>query len=74
MTSLNCDDEREALEGCKRERQGQLRTLLAQKDALTPTTFDQRHEALLRQIHEIDHRLADLFLDEQSLFRMEGGE
>lgn len=74
MTSLNCEDERETLVGCKRELQRQRWTLLAQKDALTRTTFDQRHEALLRQFHEIERRLADLYLDEQSMHRMEGGE
>ena len=74
MTSLDVDDELEALNRYKRELQRRLAALLAQNDTLTPTNFDQRQESLQRQIHEIEHRLADLNLDEQSLRRMEGGE
>lgn len=74
MASVTFDDEREDLDHRKRELEGQLRRLLEQKDALTPLDFDQRQEALHRQIHEIEHRLADLYLDEQGMHRMEGGE
>ncbi len=74
MSHFNFDDEREALDRRSREIHGQLRALLAQKDTLERTIFSRRHNALLGELHEIEHRLADINVDEQSLHRMEGGE
>ena len=74
MDSFNSEDEREALEARREEMRRQLCVLLTEKETLEDATFTQRHEALLSEIHEIEYRLADLRLDEQSLQHMEGGE
>ena len=74
MNSVNFEDESEALEVLRQEMHRQLCTLLAEKETLEQATFSQRHDALLSEIHKIEHRLADAHLDQQSLQRMEGGE
>ncbi len=74
MDPFNFEDEREALELRSRQIHRQLHALQAQKGTLEQAIFAQRHDALLSEIHEIEHRLADVHLDEQSLQHMEGGE
>ncbi len=74
MTQFDVEDEREELEARRQETRSRLAALLAQQATLNPTTFKQRHDALLSEIHRIEHRLADVKLDEQSLKHMEGGE
>ena len=74
MDHFSFEDEREALELRREEMHRQLCILLAEKDTLEEPTFSQRHDALLSEIREIEHRLADVHLDEQSLQHMEGGE
>ncbi len=74
MNAFNFEDESEALEGRREEMHSQLYALLAEKETLEQATFKQRHDALLSEIHKIEHRLADVHLDQQSLQHMEGGE
>ena len=74
MDPLSFEDEREALEGRREEMRRQLCILLAKKETLQQATFIQRHDALLSEIHEIEQRLVDVRLDQQSLQQMEGGE
>ena len=74
MDPFSFEDEREALELRSRQLHRQLQALQVQKDTLEQAIFAQRHDALLSEIHEIEHRLADVHLDEQSLQHMEGGE
>ena len=74
MNPFNFDDESVALEGLREEMHRQLCALLAEKETLEQATFSQRHDALLSEIHKIEHRLADVHLDQQSLQHMEGGE
>ena len=74
MNPINFEDESEALEGRREEMHRQLCVLLAEKETLEQATFSQRHDALLSEIHKIEHRLADVHLDQQSLQHMEGGE
>ncbi len=74
MNPINFEDEREALELRSRQIHRQLHALQTQKGTLEQAIFAQRHNALLSEIHEIEHRLADVNLDEQSLQHMEGGE
>ena len=74
MGPVNFEDESEALEGRREEMHRQLCVLLAEKEALDQATFSQRHDAVLSEIHEIEQRLADVHLDQQSLQHMEGGE
>ncbi len=68
------DDEREALNRRRQEITRQLQELTAHDGTLDSATLEMRREPLLRELREIDHRLADIQLDEQSLRRMEGGE
>ena len=74
MDALSFDDEREALEGRREEMRRQLGILLAEKETIEQATFSQRHAVLLSEIHEIEQRLIDVRLDQQSLQHMEGGE
>ena len=74
MDHFNFEDERETLQRRRREIQRQLGELLAQKGTLEQATFSQRHNVLLSEIQEVEQRLADLYLDEQSALHMEGRE
>ena len=74
MNAFNFEDESEALECRREEMHRQLCILVAEKETLEQATFSQRHDALLSEIHNIEHRLADVHLDQQSLQHMEGGE
>ncbi len=74
MNPFNFEDESEALEGRREELHSQLCVLLAEKETLEQATFSQRHDVLLSEIHNIEQRLADVHLDQQSLQQMEGGE
>ncbi len=68
------DDERAALSRRRREINRELQDPMAHDRTLDRATFDMRRDALLSELREIDHRIADIQLDEQSLRRMEGGE
>ncbi len=74
MDESSIDDEREALSRRRQEITRQLEALTAQDGNLDADTLEVRREPLLGQLREIDHHLADIQLDEQSLRRMEGGE
>ena len=74
MDESSIDEEREAL-NCRREQiTRQLQSLTTQNSNLDRTANDIRRNSLLNQIREIERRLVDIDLDEQSLRRMEGGE
>ena len=47
---------------------------MVQDRTLDRAAFAVRRDALLSELREIDHRLADIRLDELNLRRMEGGE
>ena len=47
---------------------------MVQDRTLDRATFGVRRDALLSELREIDHRLADIQLDEPNPRRMEGGE
>ena len=74
MDESSIDDEREALSRRRREITRQLQALTAQDGRLNDDTLELRREPLLRQLREIEQRLAEIDLDEKSLRRMEGGE
>jgi hypothetical protein len=74
MDESSIDGEREALNRRREEVTRQLQSLTAQDGNLDGGTAEMRRDALLSEIREIDCRLADLQLDEESLRRMEGGE
>lgn len=74
MDEPSIDEEREALNRRRREINRELQGPMAQHHSLDRATFGLRRDALLRELREIDRRLADIQLDEQSLRSMEGGE
>ena len=74
MDESSIDEEREALNRRRREIDRELHGPRAQNRTLDRATFGVRRDALLSELREIDHRLADIQLDEESLRRMEGGE
>ena len=74
MDESSIDEEREALNRRRREIDRELQGPMAQNRTLDRATFGVRRDALLSELREIDHRLADIQLDEQNLRRMEGGE
>ncbi len=74
MNRFSNDDERSALNRRRQEIDRQLQALAAQKKSLDQTIYDERYKALLSQIHEVERRLTDIYLDELSLQHMEGSE
>ena len=74
MDESSIDDEREALSRRRREITRQLQALTAQDGRPDDDTLELRREPLLKLIGEIERRLTEINLDEQSLRRMEGGE
>ncbi len=74
MNGCDFDDEREVLNTRREELDRQLQALTAQKDMLKHNTYREHHNALLSEIHEVERRLAEIGLDEQSLRQMEGRE
>ncbi len=68
------DDQRSALNQRRQELDRELQALAAQKKGLDQTIYDERYNALLSQIHEVERRLADIYVDELSLQHMEGSE
>ena len=74
MDESSIDDEREALNRRRREFTRQLQALTAQDGTLDSDTLEMRRKPLLKQIGEIERRLAEIDRDERSLRRMEGGE
>ena len=74
MDESSIDDEREALNRRRQEITRQLQLLTAQDDTRDADTLEVRRASLLKQIYEIERRLAELDLDERSLRCMEGGE
>ncbi len=74
MNRCDIDDEREVLNRRREKLDRQLQALTAQKDMLKHNTHSEHHDALLSEIHEVERRLAEIGLDEQSLRQMEGRE
>lgn len=74
MNHVGIDDEREALNRRREELDRQLLALTAQKEMLEENTYNERRDALLSKIHEVERRLVEIGLDEQSLRQMEGRE
>ncbi len=74
MNGFGIDDEREALNRRRDKLDRQLHALAAQKDLLEQNTYNERRDALLSEIHEVERLLADIGLDEQSRRQMEGRE
>jgi hypothetical protein len=74
MDETCIDEEREALNRRRREITSQLQSLAGHDGNLDAATLEMRREPLLKQISEIERRLAELDLDERSLRCMEGGE
>ena len=74
MNRCDIDDEREVLNRRREKLDRQLQALTAQKDMLKHKTYSERRDALLSTIHEVERRLAEIGLDEQSLRQMEGRE
>ncbi len=74
MNGFGIDDEREALNHRRDKLDRQLQALTAQKDLLEQNTYNERRDALLSEIHEVERLLADIGLDEQSRRQMEGME
>jgi len=74
MNRCDIDDKREALNRRREKLDRQLQALTAEKDVLKHNTYSEHHDALLSEIHEIERRLAEISLDEQSLCQMEGRE
>ncbi len=74
MNGCDIDDEREVLNRRREKLDRQLQALTAQKDMLKHNTYSEHHDALLSEIHEVERRLAEIGLDEQSLRQMEGRE
>ena len=74
MDESSIDEEHAALNHRRREINRELQSPVAQDRTLDQATFDMRRDALLRELRELDRRLAEIQLDEQGLRRMEGGE
>ena len=74
MNRCDIDDKREALNRRREKLDRQLQALTAEKDVLKRNTYSEHHDALLSEIHEVERRLAEISLDEQSLCQMEGRE
>ena len=74
MNGSGIDDEREVLNRRREKLDRQLQALTAQKDTLKHNTYSEHHDALLSEIHEVERRLAEIGLDEQSFRQMEGRE
>ncbi|MCH7839602.1 MAG: hypothetical protein IID38_05135 [Planctomycetes bacterium] len=74
MNGLGIDDEREVLNRRREELDRKLQALTAQKEMLEQNTYNERRDALLSKIHEVERRLVEIGLDEQSLRQMEGRE
>ena len=74
MNRCDIDDKREALNRRREKLDRQLQALTAEKDVLKHNTYSEHHDALLSEIHEVERRLAEISLDEQSLCQMEGRE
>ena len=74
MNHCDIDDKREALNRRREKLDRQLQALTAEKDVLKHNTYSEHHDALFSEIHEIERRLAEISLDEQSLCQMEGRE
>ena len=74
MNGLGIDDEREVLNRRREELDRELQALTAQKEMLEQNTYNERRDALLSKIHEVERRLVEISLDEQSLRQMEGRE
>jgi hypothetical protein len=74
MNGFGIDDEREVLNRRRKKLNRQLQALAAQKNMAKQSTYSEHHDALLGEIHEVERRLAEISLDEQSLRQMEGRE
>ncbi len=74
MDESSIDEERDALSRRRQEITRQLKALTAQDGTLDADTLELHREPLLKQIYEIERRLAEMDLDERSLRCMEGGE
>ncbi len=74
MDESSIDEERAVLNRRRCEINRELQGPVAQDRTLDRAKFGVRRDALLSELREIDHRLADIQLDEQNLRRMEGGE
>ena len=74
MNHIGIDDEREALNRRSEELTRKLQALTAQKGMLEQNTYRERSDALLTDIRQVERRLAEIGLDEQSLRQMEGRE
>ena len=74
MNHFPNDEERSALNRWWQEIDRQLQALVPKNKSMDQTIYDERYNALLRQRHEVERRLADIYLDELSLQHMEGSE
>ena len=74
MDESSIDEERAVLNRRRREINRELQGPMGQDRTLDRAALGLRRDALLSELREIDHRLADNQLDEQNLRRMEGGE
>ena len=74
MNHFPNDDERSALNRRRQEIDRQLQALAAQEESLDQAIFSERRNTLLGEIYKLEHRLADIYLDELSLQHMEGSE
>ena len=74
MRSFNFDNERKILILRRQKIERHLQTLSAQKNALGQTAYNHRRNVLFSGIHDLEHRLAESYLDERSLQHMEGRE
>ncbi len=74
MDESSIDEERDALNQRRQEITRRLQSLAGQDGSLDDDTLKTRREPLLSQIRDIERRLTEMDLDEQSLRRMEGGE
>ncbi len=74
MNHFGIDDERKAMNCRRQELDRQLRALTTQENMLEQNTYNEHRDALLSEIHEVERRLVEIGLDEQSLRQMEGRE
>ncbi len=74
MNGSDIDDEREVLNRRGEELTRTLQALTTQKDMLEQDTYNENRDVLLSEIREVERRLAEIGLDEQSLHHMEGRE
>ena len=74
MSCVPNDNERDALNDRRQRIDRRLRALAAQKKGLDQAKYDQRYNALLSEIREVERCLANLHVDELSLQHMEGNE